>query len=210
MPTCSCATAPTPPSRVPALVELRRGGEHGRRRLRIGRARARSSSPYVPRSECRDRCNAGRRTWRGSSAVQRPWRSSSGQVIAVGIFLTPGTIIRTIASPLGVLLVWAVMGAMAICGALCYGALAARYPAGRRRLRLPAGSVRAARGLPLRLEVPAGDGSRDHRRPRDRVRELRGLHRPARQRWRSRRGHRRHRGVRRRAHRWASGSACAC
>ena len=51
-----------------------------------------------------------------------------GQVIAVGIFLTPGTIIRTIASPLGVLSVWAVMGTMAICGALCYGALAARYP----------------------------------------------------------------------------------
>ncbi|AMY08890.1 Serine/threonine exchanger SteT [Luteitalea pratensis] len=51
-----------------------------------------------------------------------------GQVIAVGIFLTPGTIIRTIASPLGVLLVWAVMGTMAICGALCYGALAARFP----------------------------------------------------------------------------------
>ena len=26
------------------------------------------------------------------------------------------------------LLVWAVMGGMALCGALCYGALAARYP----------------------------------------------------------------------------------
>jgi APA family basic amino acid/polyamine antiporter len=51
-----------------------------------------------------------------------------GQVIAVGIFLTPGTIIRTLASPLGVLLIWAAMGAMAIAGALCYGALAARYP----------------------------------------------------------------------------------
>jgi len=51
-----------------------------------------------------------------------------GQVIAVGIFLTPGTIIRTLASPLGVLLIWAGMGGMAICGALCYGALAARYP----------------------------------------------------------------------------------
>jgi basic amino acid/polyamine antiporter, APA family len=51
-----------------------------------------------------------------------------GQVIAVGIFLTPGTIIRTLASPLGVLLVWVVMGGMAISGALCYGALAARYP----------------------------------------------------------------------------------
>jgi basic amino acid/polyamine antiporter, APA family len=51
-----------------------------------------------------------------------------GHVIAVGIFLTPGTIIRTIASPLGVMLLWSVMGALAICGALCYGALAARYP----------------------------------------------------------------------------------
>ena len=51
-----------------------------------------------------------------------------GQVIAVGIFLTPGTIIRTLASPLGVCSCWAVMGGMAISGALCYGALAARYP----------------------------------------------------------------------------------
>jgi basic amino acid/polyamine antiporter, APA family len=51
-----------------------------------------------------------------------------GQVIAVGIFLTPGTIIRTLASPLWVLVIWALIGGMAICGALCYGALAARYP----------------------------------------------------------------------------------
>jgi basic amino acid/polyamine antiporter, APA family len=51
-----------------------------------------------------------------------------GQVIAVGIFLTPGTIIRTLASPLWVLGIWTLMGGMAICGALCYGALAARYP----------------------------------------------------------------------------------
>ena len=51
-----------------------------------------------------------------------------GQVIAVGIFLTPGTIIRTLASPLWVLVVWLLIGGMALCGALCYGALAARYP----------------------------------------------------------------------------------
>ena len=51
-----------------------------------------------------------------------------GQVIAVGIFLTPGAIIRTMASPLWVLVVWSVIGGMAVCGALCYGALAARYP----------------------------------------------------------------------------------
>ena len=51
-----------------------------------------------------------------------------GQVIAVGIFLTPGAIIRTLASPLWVVGIWALTGGMAICGALCYGALAARYP----------------------------------------------------------------------------------
>src|SRR6476619_3749659 len=51
-----------------------------------------------------------------------------GQVIAVGIFLTPGTIIRTVAAPLWMLAVWTAIGGMAVCGALCYGALAARYP----------------------------------------------------------------------------------
>jgi basic amino acid/polyamine antiporter, APA family len=51
-----------------------------------------------------------------------------GQVIAVGIFLTPGTIIRTLASPLLVLVVWAIIGAMAMCGAICYGTLAAWFP----------------------------------------------------------------------------------
>jgi basic amino acid/polyamine antiporter, APA family len=51
-----------------------------------------------------------------------------GQVVAVGIFLTPGTMIRTLASPAWVLGVWALMGTMGLCGALCYGALAARFP----------------------------------------------------------------------------------
>jgi APA family basic amino acid/polyamine antiporter len=36
--------------------------------------------------------------------------------------------IRALASPLLTLVVWGVIGGMAICGALCYGALAARYP----------------------------------------------------------------------------------
>jgi APA family basic amino acid/polyamine antiporter len=51
-----------------------------------------------------------------------------GQVIAVGIFLTPGTIVRTLASPALALGLWAITGLMAACGAVCYGALAARYP----------------------------------------------------------------------------------
>jgi len=51
-----------------------------------------------------------------------------GEVIAVGIFLTPAEMSKTIGSPLWVGVVWLVMGTMAFCGALCYGELAARLP----------------------------------------------------------------------------------
>jgi APA family basic amino acid/polyamine antiporter len=51
-----------------------------------------------------------------------------GQVIAVGIFLTPAAMAKSLGSPFWVLVVWLVMGAMAVSGALCYGGLAARYP----------------------------------------------------------------------------------
>ena len=51
-----------------------------------------------------------------------------GEVIAVGIFLTPAGMAKQLGSPLWLLIVWLLMGAMALCGALCYGELAARYP----------------------------------------------------------------------------------
>ena len=51
-----------------------------------------------------------------------------GEVIAVGIFLTPAGMARSLGSPMWVLIVWLVMGAMALSGALCYGELAARLP----------------------------------------------------------------------------------
>jgi APA family basic amino acid/polyamine antiporter len=51
-----------------------------------------------------------------------------GEVIAVGIFLTPAGMAKSLVSPWLILLVWLVMGFMALCGALCYGELAARYP----------------------------------------------------------------------------------
>src|SRR5690349_22836030 len=35
---------------------------------------------------------------------------------------------KQLGSPMWLLLVWLAMGAMALCGALCYGELAARYP----------------------------------------------------------------------------------
>jgi APA family basic amino acid/polyamine antiporter len=51
-----------------------------------------------------------------------------GQVIAVGIFLTPASMARSLGSPAWLLVVWLVMGGMALTGALCYGELAARFP----------------------------------------------------------------------------------
>jgi APA family basic amino acid/polyamine antiporter len=51
-----------------------------------------------------------------------------GEVIGVGIFLTPAGMVRSLGSPFWLLLVWLTMGASATGGALCYGALAARYP----------------------------------------------------------------------------------
>lgn len=51
-----------------------------------------------------------------------------GGVIAVGIFLTPAGMARSLGSPFWLLIVWLVMGVTALCGALCYGELSARYP----------------------------------------------------------------------------------
>ena len=51
-----------------------------------------------------------------------------GEVIAIGIFLTPAGMARSLGSPFWLLIVWLLMGAMALSGALCYGELAARAP----------------------------------------------------------------------------------
>jgi basic amino acid/polyamine antiporter, APA family len=51
-----------------------------------------------------------------------------GEVIAVGIFLTPAGMAKSLGSPFWLLIVWLIMGGMALCGALCYGELAARFP----------------------------------------------------------------------------------
>jgi APA family basic amino acid/polyamine antiporter len=51
-----------------------------------------------------------------------------GQVIAVGIFLTPAGMAKSVGSPFWLLVIWLLMGLMAMCGALCYGELASRFP----------------------------------------------------------------------------------
>lgn len=51
-----------------------------------------------------------------------------GEVIGVGIFLYPAGMAKSLGSPMWLLVVWLMMGAMALCGALCYGELASRFP----------------------------------------------------------------------------------
>ena len=51
-----------------------------------------------------------------------------GEVIGIGIFLTPAGMAHSLGSPFWLLVVWLLMGAMALSGALCYGELAARAP----------------------------------------------------------------------------------
>ena len=74
-----------------------------------------------------------------------------GEVVGVGIFLTPAAMAKTLGSPLLLLSVWLASGLMALSGALCYGELAARFPAAgggyvylRDARRLPRPERRAA------------------------------------------------------------------
>src|SRR4029078_2295267 len=50
------------------------------------------------------------------------------EVIAVGIFLTPAGMAKSLESPFWLLIVWLLMRSMLPCGALCYGEWAAWYP----------------------------------------------------------------------------------
>jgi APA family basic amino acid/polyamine antiporter len=51
-----------------------------------------------------------------------------GEIIAVGIFLTPAGMTKSLGSPFWLLVIWSVMGALSLCGALCFGELAVRFP----------------------------------------------------------------------------------
>src|SRR5271155_1744953 len=52
----------------------------------------------------------------------------TGESIALGIFLTPAAMARSLGSPLLLAAVWCGMGLITLCGALCYAELAVRYP----------------------------------------------------------------------------------
>src|SRR5271155_4164981 len=52
----------------------------------------------------------------------------TGESIALGIFLTPAAMAKSLGSPLLLAAVWCGMGLIAMCGALCYSELAVRFP----------------------------------------------------------------------------------
>jgi APA family basic amino acid/polyamine antiporter len=53
-----------------------------------------------------------------------------GEIVGVGIFLTPAEMTKSLGSPFRILVVWLAVGLAVFCGALCYGELAARFPKG--------------------------------------------------------------------------------
>jgi APA family basic amino acid/polyamine antiporter len=52
----------------------------------------------------------------------------AGQIIGIGIFLTPAEMAQGLGAPGLVYAMWLLAGFMALTGALCYGELASRYP----------------------------------------------------------------------------------
>lgn len=50
------------------------------------------------------------------------------QVVGVGIFLTPATMMRTLGSPWAALAMWLVIGTLSAAGALCFAELSTRFP----------------------------------------------------------------------------------
>ena len=51
-----------------------------------------------------------------------------GEIVGVGIFLTPAEMAKALGSPFWILVVWLTVGGAALSGALCYGELAGRWP----------------------------------------------------------------------------------
>ena len=65
------------------------------------------------------------------AALLGPWTATAmvvSQVVGVGIFLTPATMMRSLGSPWAALAMWGVMGTLSAAGALCYAELSTRFP----------------------------------------------------------------------------------
>ena len=108
------------------------------REQRVGRKRSQSDPwmdpQYDPRSSPATRhSRRGRPSPHEGPGLRRLGLATAtamvvGEVIGVGIFLTPAGMAKSLGSPSWLIAVWLTMGASAIGGALCFGGLAARYP----------------------------------------------------------------------------------
>jgi APA family basic amino acid/polyamine antiporter len=68
---------------------------------------------------------------RAASRLLGTWGATAmivAEVVGVGIFLTPATMMRALGTIERALVLWAVMGALTFAGALCYAELSTRFP----------------------------------------------------------------------------------
>ena len=140
-------------------------GDDRGRRVRIGRP------ARLPVRGARDVSDDEHRTLTRELTLPAATALVVGQVIAVGIFLTPGhDDPRRWRRRSGCCSLWAVMGGDGDLRRALLRRARGPLSAGGRRLRLPARGLRAACRVPVRLEVPADHGPGDHRGARDRIR----------------------------------------
>ena len=100
----------------------------------------------------------------------------AGESIAVGIFLTPAGMAKSLGSPVWLLIVWLTIGILAVCGAMTYGELAARFPRDGGHLRLPVGNLRTAGSVFVWMDVLTCSRSRAYRCARFGIGRLRCVH----------------------------------
>ena len=87
-----------------------------------------------------------------------------GSVVGTGIFITTADMARVLPHPGLILLVWLAGGLLTLAGALTYGELGAMFPRAGGHLPLRQGGLRAALGVPLRLDgLPGHHVGRDRR-----------------------------------------------
>jgi hypothetical protein len=85
----------------------------------------------------------------------------TGESIALGIFLTPAAMAKSLGSPLLLTAVWCGMGLIAMCGALCYSELAVRFPRAGGEYPPLAMTARVTCYLIGQFDDIPGDGARE-------------------------------------------------
>ena len=136
----------------------------------IGTSRAGNAPPVTSRADLESHPEAGPRELPRMLGFTDVMGILVGTVIGSGIFIVPATIAGYVQSPVLLLAVWVVGGAADLLRrARILGARRGVSP-GRRHVCLPAGGVRQADGVPVRLDAVPRDRLGRHRHAVDGVR----------------------------------------